>query len=518
MPQMLPMLPMLPMHSIGSLLVGVAAVCAPAALPVLLLLGRQWVSLFLLPVVGAVLIGLAAVGTVALVLPLGVTWLGLATLVNLLALVWWRRRRRENMPVEHMPVEGWTLALASAGALIATAWADNRALSWDVHSFWYSRSRWFLEGPHYVIAQLGSPYTSPYTGSPHAKYPPVPSATPALMWDLTGHVDYFSAKLLLAGITASTLVLLSIAVARLIASPRWLALIAAGTVPSAALYFATSSSALGHMDLPYAAAGEAALIFGLLLPRRRAELAVSVALCLLCGLVKNEGFVIAVMVAVLVSLRHSQRDLRRFVLLALPWLALIGSWRVVVLRLGAAVPPPTGRTQADELAVLRPLPSPDVVTLVRLAAAHLWWLTGPLAVGLVAVLCLAYGQAHSAALLRSLGTVVVCHAVIVLPLLAVTGLVIMGGPGLPWDELVLRTARYVTFTRLAETVCLLAVAATTIRLARRPVAGTSGTDVLVGRAGLERLLRRGGDGRAGHLDGGDLRRVAAHDDLQGAAE
>lgn len=469
------------MHSLGSLLVGVAAVCGPAVLPVLLLLGRQWVSLFLMPVLGAALIGLAAVATVALVLPLLVTWLCLAVLVNLLALVWWRRRG-EHAAAERIPVDGWTLASVVAGALLATAWASNRALSWDVHSFWYSRGRWFLEGPQYVVAQLGSPYTSPYTGSAHAKYPPVPSATPALMWDLTGHVDYFGAKLLLAGITASTLVLLSIAVARLIDSPRWLALLAAVMVPSAALYFATGSSAQGHVDLPYAAAGEAALIFGLLLPRRRAELAVSVALCLLCGLVKNEGFVIAVLVAVLVSLRHSRRDLRRFLLLAVPWLALLGSWRVVVLRLGSGVPAPAGRTQADELTALRPLPSPEVLTLVKLAATHLWWLSVPLAVGLVGLLCITYADKRSASSLRSLGTVVGYHAVIVLPLLAATGLVIMGGPGLPWDELVLRTARYVTFTRLAMTVCLLALAATAIRHAGRPVTGNGQAPAPGGRA------------------------------------
>jgi hypothetical protein len=454
------------MPSIGSLLVGVAAVCLPAVLPVLLLLGRQWVSLFLVPVLGAVLIGLAAVAAVALVVPLVVAWLCLAVLVNLLVLFWWRRSG-ERGRVERIPVDGWTLASALSGALLATVWAGNRALSWDVHSFWYSRGRWFLEGPQYVVAQLGSPYTSPYTGSPHAKYPPVPSATPALMWDLTGQVDYFSAKLLLAGVTASTLVLLSIAVSRLVGSPRWLALLAAAMVPSAALYFATSSSALGHMDLSYAAAGEAALIFGLLLPRRRPELTLSVVLCLLCGLVKNEGFVIAVLVAVLVSLRHSRGDVRRFALLAIPWLALIGSWRVVVLRLGDGVPLPTGRTQADELAALRPLPSPEALTLVKLAATHLWWLAVPLAVGVLVLVVMAAADRRGAAALRPLGMVVGYHAVIVLPLLAATGLVIMGGPGLPWDELVLRTARYVTFTRLAMTVCLLALAATALRLTHR---------------------------------------------------
>lgn len=458
------------MSSLGVLLVGVVAVCAPAVLPVLLVLGRQWVALPLVPVVGAVLIGLSTVATVALVVPLLVTWLCLAALANVLALGWWRRGGR---PVERIPLDGWTLATAVVGALLATAWASNRALSWDVHSFWYSRGRWFLEGPRYVVEQLGSPYTSPYAGSPHAKYPPVPSATPALMWDLTGGVDYFSAKLLMAGITASTLVLLSIAVARLIGSPRWLGGGAALVVPSATLYFATSSSALGHMDLPYAAAGEAALIFGLLLPRRRAELVVSIALCLLCSLVKNEGFVIAVLLALLVSLRHSQRDLRRFALLAVPWLAVLGSWRLVVLRIGAGAPTPSGRTQADELVALRPLPSPDLLTLVKLVGTHLWWLTLPLAVGLVALFLLAHRDPRSAPLLRSLAAAVGYHAVIVVPLLGATGLLVMGGPGLEWDELVLRTERYMTFTRLALTVCLLLLAASAIRAVRRPGTDTS---------------------------------------------
>jgi len=281
------------------------------------------------------------------------------------------------------------------------------------------------------------------------------------MWDLTGRIDYFSAKLLLAGITASILVLLGIAVARVIGAPSWLALFAALCVPSAALYFATSSSAQGHVDLPYAAAGEAALLFGMLLPRRRPELMVAVTLSLACASLKNEGLVISAVLAVLVSFRHSGRQLWRFVLLVVPWLALVGSWRIAVLSVRVDVPEPPGRTQGEELAALRPLPSPDLTTLGKLAATHLWWLVIPLVIGLVgAALLMRHREGDGLVrLVRAVGY----HALLMIPLLVATGWAMSGGPGLPWDELVLRTARYVTFSRLALTVCLLLVAAAAAR-------------------------------------------------------
>lgn len=452
------------MSTLVALGVGVLVVCGPAVLPVLSLLGRQWVALFLVPVVGAVLVGLAAVAAVALVLPLVVTWAALALVVDAAALLWWRRGAR---PWETVAVDRSTLAGAVLGTLVATAWAADRALSWDVHSFWYSRGRWFLVGSDYVVTQLTSPYTSPYPGPPHAQYPPVPSATPALMWELTGGVNYAAAKLLMAGVTASTLVLLAIGVARVVGTPRWLATLAALAVPSAGLYFATASSALGHVDLPYSAAGEAALIFGLLLPRRRPELAACIALTLLCGLLKNEGLVVAVLVAALVSLRHAGRDLGRLARLAVPWLALVGSWRAVVLLLGAGPAPPAGVTQRDELSAIRPLPSPGIPTILHLLAAHLWWLAVPLAVGSVALLLVTRRDRDTEAV-RRYGAVLGYHAVVMVPLVVATALVLLGGDGLPWDKLVMRTARYFTFTRLALTVCLVALAADAARTVRRP--------------------------------------------------
>ena len=456
------------MNSVDTLLVGIAAVCLPVMVPVLVFLGRQWVSLFLVPAVGAVLIGLAAVGTVLLELPLVTTWLGLGIVANIVTLGWWLRGGRT---LGRIPVDGHHLVASVLGTLVATAWASNRALSWDVHSFWYSRGRWFVEGPQYVVQQLGSPYTSPYPGPPHATYPPWPSAGAGLMWDLAGEIDYFSAKLLLAGVTASTLVLLAVAVGRWVEGPRWLAWMAAFLVPSAALYFATSSSALGHMDLPYAVAGEAALLFGFLLPRRKPELCLSVVLCLLCGFTKNEGFVVAVLVALLVSLRHARRDPRRFLVLAVPWLGLLFSWRLAVYSLGGGASPPTGRTQADELAVLRPLPSPDVTTLVKLEVAHLWWLAVPLIVGLVMFFVLTRKDLPGgrALLGQPVYRTALSHAVVAVPLFGATGVALMDGPGLPWAELLLRTQRYFTFGRLAITVCLLVLAASALKAAQRPV-------------------------------------------------
>jgi hypothetical protein len=234
-------------------------------------------------------------------------------------------------------------------------------------------------------------------------------------------------------------------------------------VPPAALYFATVSSAQGHQDLPFAAAGEAALIFGLLLPRRSAELTVAISLSLMCGMVKNEGLVIAVLIALLTSVRHSERRLVRFGLLAVPWLGALGAWQLVMKTLPAGPAPPSGVTQQDRLEVLRPLPSPEVTTLVHLGATYLWWLGLPLLVGLVVLVLL---RLPTLRLPAPLLPALLVHAVVVVPLVAATGYALSQGPGLPWRGLIAHTSRYPTFPRLALAVCLLVLAAAALRTAR----------------------------------------------------
>lgn len=441
---------------------GALAVVLPGVAPSLALVGRRWVALFLAPVVGAVTVALGATVTVLLDVPLVAGWVLIGAVLNVCAWVLGRRLGAARSALRFDPL---TVLSAVIGAGAAVLWAGSRAMSWDVHSFWYSRGRWFLVGPGYVREQLLSPFTSPYPGAPHAQYPPLPSATAALMWELTGDVNYFAAKLLLASVTGCALVLLSLGVSGLMGRPLWLGRVGALVVPSATLYFATLSSAQGHQDLPYAAAGEAALIFGLLLPRGSVELTLSVVLSMMCGMVKNEGLVIAVLVAAMVSLRYSDRRLGRLALLAVPWLGALGSWRVALLVLRATDPgpgPPSGVTQADELARLRPLPSPALSTLLHAGGVHLWWLAVPLLAGL-AVLVLTRLPAWR--LPRPLFQTLVVHAVVVAPLLAATALTITGGPGLPWAELLARTTRYATYPRLALTVCLLALASAALRMA-----------------------------------------------------
>jgi hypothetical protein len=448
--------------TVSQLLVGALAVVVPGVLPALALIGRRAVSVFVAPIVGAVTIALGATLSVLLGVTLVWGWVAVALVVNVCSVLVGRRVLRDRTDRTALRVDVWTLLAALVGSASATLWAGSRALSWDVHSFWYSRGRWFLLGPDYVREQLTSPFTSPYTGAHHAQYPPLPSTVPALMWELTGDVNYFAAKVLLASVTGCALVLLALGVARLLGRPRWFGWVGALVVPPAALYFATLSSAHGHQDLPFAVAGEAALIFGLLLPRRSGELTVAIALSLMCGMVKNEGLVIAVLIAFLVSLRYSERRLVRFALIGAPWLGALGAWQLVMKTLPAGPAPPSGVTQGDRLDALRPLPSPEVTTLLHLLATYLWWLGLPLLVGLVVLMVL---RLPTFRLPAPVFPTLVVHAAVVVPLVAATGYALSQGPGLPWRNLLAHTVRYATFPRLALAVCLLVLAAAALRTA-----------------------------------------------------
>ena len=195
----------------------------------------------------------------------------------------------------------------------------------------------------------------------------------------------------------------------------------------------------------------------------------AIALSLMSGMVKNEGLVIGVLVAVLVSLRYSQRHVVRFGLLAAPWLGALGAWQLVMKTLPAGPAPPSGVTQGDRLDKLRPLPSPEVTTLVHLAASYLWWLGIPLLVGLVVLMVL---RLPTLRLPAPLLPTLVLHAIVVIPLVAATGFALSQGPGLPWRALLAHTVRYATFPRLALAVCLLVLAAAALRL---PSAGRTTT-------------------------------------------
>ena len=151
------------MTTLSQLLVGALAVVVPGVLPALALIGPRAVSVFVAPVIGAVTIALGATLSVLLGVSLVWGWVAVALVVNVCCVLLGRRLGKDGTALQFDP---WTLLAAVIGSATATLWAGSRALSWDVHSFWYSRGRWFLLGPDYVREQLTSPYTSPYAGAP----------------------------------------------------------------------------------------------------------------------------------------------------------------------------------------------------------------------------------------------------------------------------------------------------------------------------------------------------------------
>lgn len=278
-----------------------ALLVLPAVVPSAALTGVRPLALVLAPLGGAVLAALAALLELALGGTL-VTWFAvLAVAANGAAAVWLVRAGRPRW-------SGWSTWWAGpvvvAGAL---AWSLTglRApiVSYDAHTFWILHALWIYGGHRTYLAAVKNPA---YVFS-NQDYPPLVSAAGALAFVAEGKVDYRLAEVVTTVLNADALALVALGIAaagrRAGGRSRAAAWVAGAAVCLAGFGVAGINAVNGEADLLWAACAAAAVVYGLVLAPSSAGLAVAGVSLVAASLTKNEGSIMAVVVAVLVAFR-----------------------------------------------------------------------------------------------------------------------------------------------------------------------------------------------------------------------
>jgi hypothetical protein len=311
--------------------VTVAVLAAAGALPVLALVGLRWVAVPLIPLGGAVVAAVAAAATVAIGGSLMGWFVSLAAATGVIVIALWAHRRtlrpwRWGEAVGSR-VDRLTGLAAFVGVTIAAAWSlvalRTPSVGFDARTIWMLHARWYEQGHATSLLALRDT-ALPFA---HAAYPPLIGATVALSWVITGnHSDRFGvvvvALLNAAAAMAAAWVLVDLgrrcgrwaceARRRVTAVdirpgagnvPYVVGIVTAVLLVLVAFGVAGPFATDGYADMLWAVSAVGAVGFGLVLTGRRSDLAAAAVLLAVAGLTKDEGYVTAMLIVALITLR-----------------------------------------------------------------------------------------------------------------------------------------------------------------------------------------------------------------------
>jgi hypothetical protein len=299
-------------------LAGICALGAAGLLPVLATVGLRWYAVPLAPLAGAVAAGLAATASVTFGGPLLDWFVAIAVLAAgaVCALLVVRpdlglradAPRRAGRAVDRVAgVVGFLVVV------VACAWSlrglRTPTVGFDARALWVMRPGWFLHGHAQQLTDLRARNLV----LTQSAYPPLLSASVAVAWRITGIHTARLGVTVVAVLDACALAAAALAVAqagRTMAarvSRSWLPMVA-GIVVAALLVVVASGITEpfltnGYADPLWSLAAVAAVAFGLQLRSDPSTRAAAVILVLVAGMSKNEGFVTAVALVVLVAAR-----------------------------------------------------------------------------------------------------------------------------------------------------------------------------------------------------------------------
>ncbi len=304
-------------HIVPSLLL----LAVPAILPAIAVAGVRPVTIFLSPLLGALMAGFGA----ELELVVGgtlVVWFAIiAACANLAAvllvrnawphsapngsrLTWRRALLREG--AEWRSPWPWITTLVVAAA---AAW-PLRALqvpivAYDAKAIWTLHSLFIYDGHGMYLAALKSPA---YAFS-NPDYPPLVSASGALSFFSNGRPELHLAVSLTAILTSCALGVGACGMSSIVGKnvPAWTKGVAIGAGAAVCLIgFGVDEpyAVGGYADLLWAASALAAIVYGLLLPPSARHLAIGWMSATVAALTKNEGLTVALAILALMSVRY----------------------------------------------------------------------------------------------------------------------------------------------------------------------------------------------------------------------
>jgi len=308
-----------------ALLVLAVVLGVPGVLPAAAVARRWVVVVFLAPLTGAGMAGVAATVELGAGGSITADYAAVAVVVNLAVIAWWwwlaaaRRGAARHRAVAAPPERGawwWpVLALAVlAGCLIVPLLAlRSPMIGWDANSIWLTHTFMVYSGHHELATGLQNvayQFSNP-------DYPPLVPAADALGFKAFGLANLHLAAEVTVLLSACALGLAGTGIAAIGIGPaiaadttagrtpaRIAAVIAAGAVCVAAFAVSGIAEVEGYADLLWAAAAAAAVIWGLVLPRSSQALGIAWVAAAAAGLTKNEGLTTALVILALIALRY----------------------------------------------------------------------------------------------------------------------------------------------------------------------------------------------------------------------
>ena len=298
--------------------VAICALAAVGALPVVAGVGLRWVSVPLAPLAGAVVAALAATASLTFGGPLISWFVGLAALGAAAVFGLWVVRpdlgpRRGSTGPGSGALDRAVGIVGFVAVVGACAWSlrglRSPTVGFDARALWVMRPGWFLQSHAHLLVDLKS--RDLVLGQ--SAYPPLVSASVAVAWKITG---VHTARLGVTTVAVLNICALATAALALVECGRTVARrvgrtlipMVAGVVGALLLVVVAAGVTEpfltnGYADPLWSLAAVGAVAFGLQLGDDPSARAVTVVLILVAGTTKDEGFVTALALVVLVAAR-----------------------------------------------------------------------------------------------------------------------------------------------------------------------------------------------------------------------
>jgi len=297
-----------------------ALLALPAVLPSLAVLGTRPLTVFMIPLVGAVFSAVSAEIESALGLTLMNWYLVVTVIANLMSVGWFVRARSARRNATSQGGEGgpgraetrwnWWSVVTLVVMALAVLWPLQAlrvpVIAYDGYAIWTLHSL-FVYGGHAV---LQSDLTNPAYHFSNPNYPLLIPATGALGFVAEGGTDLRLASIITAVLNGCALAVAGCAIASIVGPSRpvrarVVALVAGACVCLIGFGLGGPYAVGGYADVLWSASAVGAVLIGLILPPSGRNVLAAWLAATVAALTKNEGLIAALMIFALLAVRHT---------------------------------------------------------------------------------------------------------------------------------------------------------------------------------------------------------------------